>query len=205
MGWLNQLFERKPTAKNPALKALYRTRVKVDSRGEEIIRRLPQLGETIRQGAEYLFHKVVEEQIGQYDARFGSSISQQIDDPKRSAILQKLTAFMLLSFFNELSELYPDSPLPSGLTDALHYEIYQALPAKGSFIDYLTYQNPNFEDPRLAPAFKFGNDLAEIMQTLDLSFSFMVSQQSPVISEVSRKLIRLVLFDEPVEAAPSSS
>ncbi|MBI3802720.1 MAG: hypothetical protein HY282_03045 [Nitrospirae bacterium] len=205
MGWLQKLLQRTPTPKNPAVKTLYRTDKKLDSKTEEIINRLPQLGDTIRQGAEYLYHKVLQEQIGHYDTRFGSNISKQIDDTKQSAILKKLTGFMLVAFFNQLSELYPDSPVPSGLTDALHYEIYQALPAKGSFVDYLTYRNPNFEDPRLAPAFKFGNDIAEIMQTLDLSFSFMISQQSPVIMEISQKLIRLVLFDEPIEAAPSAS
>lgn len=165
---------------------------------------LPKMGETIRQGADYLYLKVLQEQIRDYDVRFGSKVVDQIDEPKKSAILRKLTGLMLVTFFNELSEQYPDSTLPSALTDALHYEIYRALPAKDSFIDYLTYRNPNFEDPRLAPAFKFGNDIAEIVQTLDLSFSFMISQQSTIISEISRKLIRLVLFDEPIEAAPRS-
>jgi hypothetical protein len=165
---------------------------------------LPKMGETIRQGADYLFIKVLQEQIRNYDIRFGSRVADQIDDPKRSAISRKLTGLMLVTFFNELSEQYPDSPIPSALTDAVHYEIYQALPSKDSFIDYLTYRNPNFEDPRLAPAFKFGNDIAEIMRTLDLSFSFMISQQTTIISEISRKLTRLVLFDEPIEAAPPS-
>lgn len=204
MSWLDALFQRKPSTRNPAIKSLHRSQGKLDPKAEEIITRLPQMGGTIQQGAEYLYVKVLQEQIRNYDARFGSKVLDQIDDPKKSAILRKLTGLMLVTFFNELSEHYPDSPIPSALTDALHYEIYQVLPSKDSFIDYLTYRNPNFEDPRLAPAFKFGNDIAEIMQTLDLSFSFMVSQQSTIIAEISRKLIRLVLFNEPIEAAPQS-
>jgi len=203
VSWLDTLFQRKPTS-NPAVKSLRRSSGNLDPKIEEMIPLLPKLGDTLRQGADYLFIKVLQEQIRNYDARFGSRIVDQIDDLKKSAILRKLTALMLVTFFNELSERYPSSPVPSALTDAVHYEIYQALPSKDSFIDYLTYRNPNFEDPRMAPAFKFGNDIAEIMQTLDLSFSFMVSQQSPIISEISRKLIRLVLFDEPIEAAPPS-
>lgn len=203
MSWLNTLFQRKRTA-NPAVKLLRRNQGTLDPKVEEIITLLPKMGETIRQGADYLFMKVLQEQIRNYDARFGSRVVDQIDDPKKVALLRKLTGLMLVTFFNELSEPYPDSPIPSALTDAVHYEIYQALPSKDSFIDYLTYRNPNFEDPRLAPAFKFGNDIAEIMQTLDLSFSFMISQQTTIISEISRKLIRLVLFDEPIEAAPLS-
>lgn len=203
MSWLDTLFQRKPTS-NPAVRSLRRNQGRLAPKIEEMITLLPNMGETIRQGADYLFIKVLQEQIRDYDVRFGSKVVDQIDDSKRSAILRKLTGLMLVTFFNELSEQYPDSPLPSALTDAVHYEIYQALPSKDSFIDYLTYRNPNFEDPRLAPAFKFGNDVAEIMQTLDLSFSFMVSQQTTIISEISRKLIRLVLFDEAIEAAPPS-
>lgn len=203
MSWLDTLFQRKPTS-NPAVKSLRRSRGELDPKLEEMITLLPKMGETIRQGADYLFIKVLQEQIRNYDTRFGSRVADQIDAPKKSAILRKLTGLMLVTFFNELSERYADSSVPSALTDAVHYEIYQALPSKDSFIDYLTYRNPNFEDPRLAPAFKFGNDIAEIMQTLDLSFSFMVSQQTTIISEISRKLIRLVLFDEPIEAAPPS-
>ncbi len=201
LSWLGILFQRKTTS-NPAVKSLRRNQVKLDSRIEKIITLLPKMGETIRQGADYLYAKVLQEQIRNYDTRFGSKVVDQIDDPKRSAILRKLTGLMLVTFFNELSERYPDSAIPSALSDGLHYEIYRTLPSKDSFIDYLTYRNPNFEDPRLAPAFKFGNDIAEIMQTLDLSFSFMISQQSTIISEISRKLIRLVLFDEPIEATP---
>lgn len=197
------LFSKKH--KNPAIQALYRTPAKLDPKLEEIISSLPKVAEAIRQGGDYLYEKTLKDQIEDYDRRFGSNVSAQIDDEKKGALTRKLVSLMLVSFFNELSELYPESPVPSSLTDALHFEIYRALPSQNSFIDYLTYQNPNFEDPRMAPAFKFGNDVAEILKTLDLSFCFMASQQSTVILDISRRLTRLVLFDEPIEAAPPSS
>ncbi|MFQ5781267.1 MAG: hypothetical protein ACE5HN_10860, partial [Nitrospiria bacterium] len=90
------------------------------------------------------------------------------------------------------------------LTDALHFEIYRMLPSKNSFIEYLTYENPNFEDPDMAPAFKFGNDIADIFEIQDFSFSLMISQQSPLITEIFKKIIRLILFNEPIEAVPQS-
>jgi hypothetical protein len=200
--WLENLFQKK-YHQNPAINTLYRAERKLDPKIEEIISLLPKMAEAVRQGGDYLYEKTLRDQILVYDTRFGSSVSAQIDDSKKSVLTRKLVSLMLVSFFNELSELYPDSPFPSSLTDALHFEIYQALPGKESFVDYLTYRNPNFEDPRMAPAFKFGNDVAEILETLDLSFSMMVSQQSPLITDISRKLVRLVLFNEPIEAAPS--
>ena len=203
MKWLENLFQKK-YHQNPAVDTLYRAERKLDPKIEEIVSLLPKMAEAIQQGGDYLYEKVLRDQIQIYDTRFESSVSAQIDDSKKSDLTRKVISLMLVSFFNELSELYPDSPFPSSLTDALHFEIYQALPAKESFIDYLTYRNPNFEDPRLAPAFKFGNDVAEILETLDLSFSIMVSQQSPLITDISRKLVRLVLFNEPIEAPPAS-
>lgn len=205
LAWFHSLFDQKRFHKNPAVRSLYRTIKQSDPRTEEIVSLLPKMGEAIGQGADYLYHKVITEQIRAYDDRFGSSVLTEIDEGKKTAIRQKLIGFMLLTFFKELSERHPDSPIPSALTDGLHYEIYRDLPSKGSFVDYVTYQNPNFEDPRLAPSFKFGNDIAEITRTLDLSFSFAIAQQSPLISEVSRKLIRWVLFNEPIGAGPESS
>ena len=95
----------------------------------------------------------------------------------------------------------PDGPYPSGLTDALHYEIYGVLPSDDSFVTYLTYENPNVEDSNMAPAFKFGEDIAQIVAMPDLSFSFLAAQQVAVISDISGRLTRWVLFDEPIESA----
>lgn len=205
MGWLHSLFQRREPFKNPAVESLYRRHGTFDVKTADLVDRLPAMADVFRQGGEYLYEKVLKEQIGNYDVRFSSNIVGRIDESKRLAILRKLTAFMLVSYFNELSEIHPDSPVPSSLTDALHFELYGAMPSNDSFVDYLTYRNPNFEDPKLAPAFKFGNDIAELLETLDLSFSFMVAQQTPVILEISRKLIRLVLFNEPIETAPHPS
>jgi hypothetical protein len=179
--WLESLFRQR--SKNVAIDRLYRQQKSLDAGTEEILQKIPQMAEAIRQGESYLYEKVLVDLFQKYDIRFG------------------LTSLMLFQFFNELAERYPDTAIPSSLTDALHFEIYGSLPSKESFIDYLSYRNPNFENPQAAPAFKFGNDVAEILRTLDTSFSFMVAQQFPVIRDISKKLIRLVLFNEPIEDA----
>ncbi|MFQ5949838.1 MAG: hypothetical protein ACE5J1_04040 [Nitrospiria bacterium] len=203
MKWLGGLFQRQ-RHENPAIEPLYRKGRSIDLKTEEIISLLPKLAGAVEEGTAYLYKKVLQEQIQEYDARFGCNVSTLMNDTRKSAILRKLTSLMLVSFFNELSALYPDASLPSSLTDALHFEIYRMLPSKNSFIEYLTYENPNFEDPDMAPAFKFGNDIADIFEIQDFSFSLMISQQSPLITEIFKKIIRLILFNEPIEAVPQS-
>jgi len=199
--WLGSLFYRQKH-QNPAIDALYRKVKTADSRTEEFISLLPKLAAAMEEGRDYLYRKVLEAQIIDFDEHYGSHVFEKINDTKKTALLNKLTGFMLISYFNELSELYPDTELPSSLTDALHFEIYGALPSKDSFAAYLTYKNPNFDDASMAPAFKFGNDVADILETYELSFPLMISQQSPLIRQISKKIIRLVLFDEPIEAGP---
>lgn len=200
MNWLGNLFQRQ-RSKNLAIDRLYKRQKNLDAKTAEIIERIPQMAEAFRQGESYLYEKVLLDLLQKYDLRFQSDVAAQIDDAKKAALLRRLTAVMLFQFFNELAERYPDEALPSSLTDALHFEIYRSLPSKESFIDYLSYRNPNFENPQAAPAFKFGNDVAEILRTLDTSFSFMVAQQFPLVRDISKKLIRLVLFDEAIEDA----
>ncbi len=173
-----------------------------DSRTEEFVSLLPKLAAAIEEGRDYLYRKVLEAQIKDFDAHYGRHVFEKIDDTKKTAILHKLTAFMLVSYFNELTDLYNDTALPSSLTDALHFEIYEAMPSKNSFVDFLTYKNPNFDDASMAPAFKLGNDVAEILETFDFSFPLIISQQAPLIRQISKKIIRLVLFNEPIEADP---
>ena len=204
MKWLENVFRRRVPSKNSAIEKLYRYQKEMDPRTERLIVALPQMAEAARQGGDYLYREVLHDLIRNYDLRFGSDVLSLIDDSKKAALIRKLTSLALAQFFKELAELYPDTAVPSLLTDALHFEIYGALPSQDSFIDYLSYRNANFEDPKAAPAFKFGNDVAEILETLDLSFSFMVSQQYMIVREVSRKLIRFVLFNEPIEADPQS-
>lgn len=203
--WSATLFQRRARFKNIAVERLYRQQGKLDPKTQERVDLLPQMAEVIRQGGDHLYQNVLVDLLRSYDLRFGSDIAAHIDEPKKRALLQTLTSLMLFQFFNEIAERYPGATIPSSLTEALHVEIYGALPAQESFIDYLSYRNPNFEDPKAAPAFKFGADIAGILETLDLSFSFMVAQQFPLVRDVARGLIRLVLFNEPIETAPKPS
>ncbi|VAX32434.1 hypothetical protein MNBD_NITROSPIRAE01-2149 [hydrothermal vent metagenome] len=160
---------------------------------------LPKLAETYKEGGVYLLHKTLLDQFEEYDAQYGVTLSKEITEEKSAQMLDKITSLMLMTCFKELSRVLPEGSSPSALTDALHYEIYGALPNKDSFVAYLTYENPNFEDHKMAPAFKFGKDISEIVAMPDLAFSFLVSQQFAVISDVSGRLTRWILFDEPME------
>lgn len=198
MSLLKNLFNRKKHA-NPAIHALYKKQKLPDPKVEEIIPLLPKLAETYKEGGVYLLHKTLLDQFEEYDAQYGVTLSKEITEEKSAQMLDKITSLMLMTCFKELSRVLPEGPSPSALTDALHYEIYGALPNKDSFVAYLTYENPNFEDHKMAPAFKFGKDISEIVAMPDLAFSFLVSQQFAVISDVSGRLTRWILFDEPME------
>ncbi len=184
---------------NPAINTLFYTVGQFDDTVEEMVSLLPKLAETYQEGGTYLLHKTLLSQFEEYDVQYGQDLSIQIDEEKSERMLRKIMSLMLVSFFRALSSHFPDGPYPSALSDALHYEIYQSLPDEDSFVDYLTYENRNFEDSRMAPAYKFGNDIAEILSIPDLSFSFMVAQQVAVISDISNRLMRWVFFDEPIE------
>lgn len=197
MNFFQGLFNRKKHP-NPAINALYRKQKSLDPKAEEIIVLLPKLAKTYKEGGAYLLHKTLLSQFEEYDAQYGVALSKEMTEEKSAQMLDKITSVMLLTCFKALSNVFPDGPYPSALTDALHYEIYGALPGKDSFVAYLTYKNPNFEDSQMAPAFKFGADISEIVGMSDLSFSFLVAQQVAVISDVSGRLTRWILFDEPL-------
>ncbi len=197
MNLFKQFFGKKHT--NPAIHALYRKQGALDAQSEKIILLLPKLAETYKEGGEYLLHKTLLSQFEEYDLQYGVTLSKEMTEEKSMQMLDKVTSLMLMTCFKVLSDVLPDGPEPSALTDGLHYEIYEVLPGKDSFVSYLTYQNPNFEDHKMAPAFKFGKDISEIVAMPDLAFSFLVSQQFAVISDVSGRLTRWVLFDEPME------
>jgi len=199
MNLIQKFFRKKHP--NPAIHALYRKHETLHEKVEVIIPLLSKLAETYVEGGEYLLHKTLLEQFKEYDAQYGSSLSKEITEEKSALMLRKITSLMLMTCFKELSRVLPDGPYPSALTDALHYEIYTALPSNDSFVAYLTYENPNIEDRKMAPAFKFGDDIAQIVAMPDLSFSFLVAQQVAVISDISGRLTRWVLFDEPIESA----
>lgn len=197
MNFFQGLFNRKKHP-NPAINVLYRKQKSPDPKAEEIIVLLPKLAETYKEGGVYLLHKTLLNQFEEYDAQYGVTLTKEMTEEKSVQMLGKITNVMLMTCFKVLSDVFPGGPYPSALTDALHYDIYGALPDKDSFVDYLTYKNPNFEDSQMAPAFKFGADISEIVAMSDLSFSFLVAQQVAVISDVSERLIRWILFDEPL-------
>ncbi|MBN4053160.1 hypothetical protein JYT92_00245 [bacterium AH-315-L15] len=195
----NNLFKKRRHP-NPAINDLYRHSGSIDKKIEKIVSDLPYLAEAVRQGGTSLLQKTLIDQIKEYDSRTGREISKNINEAKSEAMLEKLTGMMLLAFYEECATMFQDETMPSYLTTALHYELYQSLPSDQGFVAYLTYQNPHFENPNMAPAHKFGNDIAEIVSVSDQLFYFIIAQQAAVISDVTKKLIRWVLFDEPMEA-----
>lgn len=149
---------------------------------------LPILATGFTQGAEAIYSRLLIEQFRDYEERYGCALLAQINDAKKEVLVRTVISFMLYTFCNKIEELYPKGHCLN-LTAALHFEIYKKKPCPGSFMDYLTYQNPNFEDRRLAPAFKFGNEIAQIMATMDMAFSCMASQQAILISEITQKIL----------------
>ncbi len=199
MGRFKNFFKKRKYP-NPAINTLHHSVGELNPKAEAMIPLLPKLAETYREGGAYLLHKTLLSQFEEYDAQYGRSLSEEINEEKSELMLSKVMSLMLVSFFRELTTIFPDGPYPSAITDALHFELYQSLPSEDGFVSYLLYENPNFEDSRMAPAYKFGNDIAEILAIPDLSFSFMVAQQVAVISDISKRLMRWVFFEEPIEA-----
>jgi len=189
---------------NPAIHDLYVKKDTVDPALEKLVADLPNMAEAIRQGTASLLQKTLIDQIAEYDKRTGRELSKRIDKDKSEAMRQKLTGMMLLAFYEEIAGAFKDPELPSYLTSALHYELYRVIPKDEGFVEYLHYQNPHFEDPAMAPAHKFGNDIAAILSISDQLFYLIIAQQAVVISDVSKQLIRWVLFDEAI-TPPSSA
>ena len=149
---------------------------------------LPSIASGITQGADSIYRRLLIAQFRDYEARYGCTFLSEINDEKKSALMRAIASFMLYAFSGGIEERHPKQfSIP--LTYALHFEIYNEKPAGDSFMDYLAYQNPNFEDTKMAPAFKFGNDIAQIMRTMDSAFSMMASQQAILISEITRKIL----------------
>jgi hypothetical protein len=154
---------------------------------------LPSLVTGFTQGADSIYRRLLIEQFKDYEQRYGCALLHQINDEKKFALVRVVSSFMLYTFCKKIAETHP-SPVALPLTCALHFEIYKEKPINGvspvgSFMNYITYQNPNFEDRKLAPAFLFGNEVAQIMETMDMAFSFMASQQAILISEITQKIL----------------
>jgi hypothetical protein len=149
---------------------------------------LPQISKNFIQSAELIYERILRGQFSDYEERYGGGLLAKINEEKKGQLIHGVTNFMLYAFFCKIEE--EGSVVASPLTHALHFEIYKTVPTNdSSFLTYVTYQNHNFEEKRLAAAFKFGNDISNIMETADRPFSFMGSQQAMIISEVTRRVL----------------
>ena len=165
---------------------------------------LPQIAKNFTQSAELIYERIFRGQLADYEERYGDHLLARINEEKKGRLIQTMTHFMLYTFFCKIEE--EGGAVASPLTHALHYELYKTGPANdASFLAYVTYQNNNFEEKRLAAAFKFGNDIANIMETADRPFSFMGSQQAMIISEITRRVLADTLTNSlsPPAADPS--
>ncbi len=213
--WWNRvlsLFDKEGRSGNRALAALLRHRGDFDAQMEAIVAALPRLAGVLLEGRDYLYEKVILAAMDDYDLRAQSAIVKEIDAAKEAALRDELAAIMLFAFHEQGTQLYPQKPeWATGLTHALHGEMatHASRPVSSTFetgvMTYLSYRNPHFEDPKVAYAFRFGQRMAQIMETLDTPFALMMAQQATVSADTTRKLTRWVLFDEPIapEAIPS--
>jgi len=199
-----RLFRSEP--RNPVIAELKWHRRRFDPRMSQILTRLPKLSQTFAQGRDYLYDLGIYEVFREYDTRAGSEIARRIDAVQKAALLDEIAAVMLYTFHRTCTVRYPESPeCVARLTDALHFEMYRRLPTPDAgVLAYLTYRNPHFEDPTVAYAFHFGQRVGTIMATLDTPFLLMLAQHAPLIVEIAEHLIRSVLFNEPIAAAPST-
>jgi hypothetical protein len=216
MGWnrLLSLFNKKRRGGNRALAELLQHRRDFDARMEESVAALPRLADLLLEGRDYLYEKVILAAADDYDVRAQSGIAKQIDPTKEQALRDELAAIMLFAFHEEYAQLDPQRPeWAMGLTRALHGEMATRArrpvcsPFESGAMTYLSYRNPHFEDPKVAYAFRFGQRIAQIMETLDTPFSLMMAQQAKVCTDIARRLTRWGLFDEPIapEATPSGA
>ena len=159
---------------------------------------LPLIASGILQGADSIYRQLLIEQFKDYEERYGCTLVTHINEVRQKTLVCVVTSFMLYTFYKKIRETSPEQ-ISVPLTSALHFEIYKEKPSNESFLGYMAYQNPNFEDPKMAPAFKFGNEIAQIMETMDMAFSMMASQQAILISEITRRILDGLMSD-PLES-----
>ena len=188
---------------NPALSKLRKHFRAPTPRQSSVIERVPKLAATFSQGADYICERVIFDLLREYDERFRSGVLRQLSDDRKRQITEQTLHYMMFHAYADLSSRVEDANLAGLLLDAVHFEIFGDFPKeKGSFVEFLSYENRNFEDPSYAPAFKFGQDLAAITEMADINLPMMLSQQSPLIVELTRQLTQLAFSEE---AAPVSS
>lgn len=207
MGFLDRIFRiAKSETSNPAIKKLYYHFRTLTPTQATAVNRVPKLANTLREGTDYIYQRVICEMLQEYDERFHSQILPQMDDDRKQKVKSSLLHYMLVQVYSDLSSHVGDQNMAGLMVDAVHYEIFGALPLeKGSFVEYLQYENPNFEDPTGAPVYKFGHDMAAVTGFVDMYLPMMFSQQSPLILELTKKLTALALVDEPGQGASVST
>jgi hypothetical protein len=200
MGIWNRLFGGAQGKRgNPAIKQLHRYAPKPTPDQSEAIERVPKLAATLHEGADYIYRRVIQDTLREFDERFDSKIVPSLDEEKQERMTVCLLHYMIFQAYADLSVRIHDPNLAGFMLDAVHFELFGELPGeKGSFIEYLKYENQNFEDPSAAPVYKFGFDLAAITGLPDMNLPLILSQQSPLIRELTGKLTHLALADEPV-------
>jgi len=163
---------------------------KSDEATKALLAGLSGLAFGFSQGADAIYRQLLIEQFKDYEQRYGCTLLAHIDIVKQACLVRAVRSFMLYTFCHQIAESGKEqTAIP--LTSALYFEIYKEKPAqgRGDFLDYIMYQNPHFEDRNMAPAFKFGNEIAQIMETMDMAFSMMASQQAILIAEITRRIL----------------
>ncbi|HET6370593.1 MAG TPA: hypothetical protein VFG95_05310 [Nitrospiria bacterium] len=207
MGMWTRLFGgAKHKEANPVVKRIRRYVPNPTPDQSVAIERVPKLAATLHQGADYIYRRVIQDTLQEFDARFDSKIVPSIDEEKRGQMTECLLHYMIFQAYADLSARIHDPNLAGFMLDAVHYELFGELPGeKESFIAYLKYENKNFEDPSAAPIYKFGFDLAAITGLPDMNLPLILSQQSPLIRELTGRLTQLALTDDPGGEHPGES
>jgi hypothetical protein len=206
MGIWNRLFRpAQETGSNPAIKKLHHHFRKLTPKQSEAVRRLPTLAVTLRQGADYIYQRVILDLLQEYDARFQAGILSRLDEERKRRITEGLIHFMMVQVYADLTEFVEDRNMAGLLADAVHFELFGDLPKEtGSFVEYFNYDLSNFEDPSAAPAYKFGHDLAALTGFAEMSLPLMLSQQSLLVAKLTNELTRLALSNETLSPGAAS-
>lgn|GEM_PF-1937111 len=198
MGLWKKLFSAKNAPANPALKEVRRHLSKLTPRQSIALEKIPTLAATYLQGAGYIYDRVIRDLLREYDDRFGSGVLDRVDEAQTQKITEQVLHYMIFHAYSDLSARVDNPNLAGLLLAAVHFEIFSVLPSQMlSFLDFLRYENRNFEDPSYAPAYKFGQDIAAITGMADINLPVMLSQQSPLIAELTKKLTHLALGEDP--------
>ncbi len=185
--------------RNPALREIY-LNGQPQGKIKDAIDRIGRLSQAMKEGSAYIYERVFQQVFHEYDERFGSDILAKMSPERRKRMERRIVDYLLVCVFREMTQIAGDPAAGSLFTDAIHFEIFGAPPgADGSFIDFLTYENPNLEDPKSAPVFKFGHEMSQMTGTIDMSFPLVMAQQSAIVLELGKRLVRFALFDEPID------